>query len=127
MLVNEFIDRTDYYPTAEEWDAINHTYTFDSELNKDEFCRLWVNMNKNKVDKQVSERRHKKEVWDTYMDSYEKFLIYSKKERRAIKESTREEYRRIANKNWDIYVQAREELMDMGILDKCNSINYRDY
>lgn len=127
MLLQEFIDRTNYYPTAEEWEAANRTYTHDSELNKDEFCKLWVKMNHNKVDKQRKELERKRKAWETYEKSYGNFLYYSRMERVARKDSTRDEYRRKANESWETYVKAREELMDIGVLDRCNSLNYRDY
>lgn len=127
MLVNEFISRTNYYPSADEWDAINHTYTHDSELDKDEFCRLWVKMNKNKVDEQIAHRKYMENLWNRYDNSYYMFRKYCTMVRNARKDSTREEYQRKADEAWDDYASAREELMELGCLDRCNSANYRDY
>lgn len=44
MLVSEFIDRTGYQPTAEEYAEIEHIYMRFSG-DKDEFCKRWAKMN----------------------------------------------------------------------------------
>ena len=48
MLVSEFIDRTGYHPTAEEYKKIENEYNHSSFL-KDEFCRLWRKANPEKA------------------------------------------------------------------------------
>lgn len=41
MMIQEFIDRTGYTPTSEEYHYIEESY-YDSPLpNKDEFCKQW--------------------------------------------------------------------------------------
>lgn len=48
MLVSEFIDRTGYRPTAEEYADIEQAYyVFDG--NKEEYCRAWCKANPHKA------------------------------------------------------------------------------
>ena len=48
MLVSEFIDRTGYQPTAEEYAEIERAYNiFDGD--KDKFCRAWCKANPHKA------------------------------------------------------------------------------
>ena len=50
MLVSEFIDRTGYQPTAEEYAEIEQAYyVFDGD--KDAFCRAWSKANPHKAGK----------------------------------------------------------------------------
>lgn len=50
MLVNEFIDRTGYQPTAEEYAEIERAYNvYDGD--KDKFCRAWCKANPHKAGK----------------------------------------------------------------------------
>lgn len=44
MLVSEFIDRTGYQPTADEYAEIERAY-YNFDGNKDEFCELWCKKN----------------------------------------------------------------------------------
>ena len=44
MLVSEFIERTGYQPTAEEYETIERAY-MRFVGNKDEFCREWCKKN----------------------------------------------------------------------------------
>ena len=48
MLVSEFIDRTGYRPTADEYAEIEEAY-YVFEGNKDEYCRAWVKANPHKA------------------------------------------------------------------------------
>lgn len=48
MLVSEFIERTGYQPTAEEYAEIEREYMHSSS-DKDEFCRLWRKANPEKA------------------------------------------------------------------------------
>ena len=48
MLISEFIDRTGYQPTAEEYAEIEQAYyVFDGD--KDKFCRAWCKSNPQKA------------------------------------------------------------------------------
>ena len=48
MLISEFIDRTGYRPTAEEYADIEEAYyVFDG--NKDAYCKAWVKANPHKA------------------------------------------------------------------------------
>lgn len=40
MLVSEFIERTGYQPTADEYQAIENDY-MRFEMDKDRYCRIW--------------------------------------------------------------------------------------
>ena len=44
MLVSEFIDRTGYQPTAEEYEKIEERYNASS-MDKDLFCAVWCKKN----------------------------------------------------------------------------------
>jgi predicted alpha-1,6-mannanase (GH76 family) len=48
MLVSEFIDRTGYQPTAEEYAAIEHEY-YHFKGDKDQYCRAWAKANPTKA------------------------------------------------------------------------------
>lgn len=48
MLVSEFIDRTGYQPTAEEYAGIEQAY-YVFEGDKDAFCRAWCRANPHKT------------------------------------------------------------------------------
>lgn len=41
MMMSEFIDRTKFEPTAEEYQQIEEQY-YQFDGNKDQFCRSWV-------------------------------------------------------------------------------------
>lgn len=41
MMMSEFIDRTGYTPTSEEYAMIEESY-YDFPGNKDEFCKQWL-------------------------------------------------------------------------------------
>ena len=48
MLVSEFIDRTGYQPTAEEYAEIENEYN-NFNGDKDKFCRAWKRVNPTKA------------------------------------------------------------------------------
>lgn len=48
MLVSEFINRTSYQPTAEEYAEIEKQY-YHFNGDKDKFCRAWVKLNPHKA------------------------------------------------------------------------------
>lgn len=48
MLVSEFIDRTGYRPSADEYAEIEEAY-YVFEGDKDQFCRAWVKANPHKA------------------------------------------------------------------------------
>lgn len=41
MMMSEFIDRTGYQPSSEEYHYIEESY-YEFEGNKDEFCKQWL-------------------------------------------------------------------------------------
>lgn len=59
MLVSEFIERTGYQPTADEYAVIENEYNnFDGD--KDKFCRAWKRVNPTKAG-QIERARKKAE------------------------------------------------------------------
>lgn len=48
MLLSEFIDRTGYQPTAEEYAEIERAY-YDFKGDKDAYCRAWCKANPHKA------------------------------------------------------------------------------
>lgn len=48
MTQQEFTDRTKVQVSYNEFTAIHEVY-MNSDLNKDDFCRIWVKMNKSRV------------------------------------------------------------------------------
>ena len=60
MLKSEFEERVSMSVTTEEYWHINEVYN-NSDLDKDEFCRLWVKMNQNRVNKAKAEAKAKAE------------------------------------------------------------------
>ena len=48
MLISEFVKRTGYQPTAEEYAEIENEYMHSSS-EKDDFCRLWKRANPEKA------------------------------------------------------------------------------
>lgn len=66
MLVSEFIDRTGYRPSAEEYAEIEQAYSvFDG--NKDEYCRAWCKANPHKAGKlweAIKEQERLSKVFD---------------------------------------------------------------
>lgn len=48
MTTREFTERTMVEVTAEEFNAI-HTVYMNSDLDKDEFCKVWCKMNRTRV------------------------------------------------------------------------------
>ena len=59
MLVSEFIDRTGYRPTAEEYAEIENEYN-NFKGDKDAFCRAWKRVNPTKAG-QIERARKKAE------------------------------------------------------------------
>ena len=62
MLQQEFHDRVKMSVSAEEFEAIHAVYMY-SYLDKDEFCKLWVKMNRTRVDnakKELKERQQRR-------------------------------------------------------------------
>lgn len=52
----EFENRTMVEVSAKEFEAINEVY-MNCDLDKDEFCKSWVKMNKSRVAKAAAERK----------------------------------------------------------------------
>ena len=58
MTQQEFQERVKMTVSAEEYDAIETVY-LTCDLNKDEFCKMWVQMNKSRVERAIKEAKAK--------------------------------------------------------------------
>lgn len=63
MTQQEFQERVKMTVCAEEYDAIETVYLM-SDLNKDDFCKMWVQMNKSRVERAIREAKANKEEAD---------------------------------------------------------------
>ena len=63
MTQQEFQERVKMLISAEEFEAVNHVYML-SDLNKDDFCKMWVQMNKSRVERAIREAKANKEEAD---------------------------------------------------------------
>ena len=63
MTQKEFQERVKMPISAEEFEAVNHVYML-SDLNKDDFCKMWVQMNKSRVERAIREAKANKEEAD---------------------------------------------------------------
>lgn len=49
----EFTNRTNVQVTSSEFEAINEVY-MNCDLDKDDFCKMWMKMNKSRVEKAIA-------------------------------------------------------------------------
>ena len=56
MTQREFETRVNMEVSSSEFDSINDVY-MNCDLDKDEFCKMWVKMNKSRVAKAAAERK----------------------------------------------------------------------
>lgn len=63
MTQQEFEARVKMSVSAEEFEAVNHVYML-SDLDKDNFCKMWVQMNKSRVEQAVKKAKADKEEAD---------------------------------------------------------------
>lgn len=52
----EFEERVKMHVSQKEYEAIETVYLY-SDLDKDEFCKMWVKMNKSRVEKAIEETK----------------------------------------------------------------------
>ena len=71
MTQQEFTQRTNVEVSNKEFEAINEVY-MNSDLDKDEFCKMWVKMNKTRVQNAKVERMIKAKD-EAYRDALHKF------------------------------------------------------
>ena len=71
MTQQEFTQRVNVEVSNSEFEAINVVY-MNSELDKDEFCKMWVKMNKTRVQNAKVERMIKAKD-EAYRDALHKF------------------------------------------------------
>lgn len=71
MTQQEFTQRTNVEVSYKEFEAINEVY-MNSDLDKDEFCKMWVKMNKTRVQNAKVERMIKAKD-EAYRDALHKF------------------------------------------------------
>ena len=73
MTQQEFTQRVNVEVSNKEFEAINEVY-MNSDLDKDEFCKMWVKMNKTRVQNAKVERMIKAKD-EAYRDALYKFYI----------------------------------------------------
>ena len=71
MTQQEFTQRVNVEVSNKEFEAINEVY-MNSDLDKDEFCKMWVKMNKTRVQNAKVERMIKARD-EAYRDALHKF------------------------------------------------------
>lgn len=71
MTQQEFTQRVNVKVSNKEFEAINEVY-MNSDLDKDEFCKMWVKMNKTRVQNAKVERMIKAKD-EAYRDALHKF------------------------------------------------------
>ncbi len=71
MTQQEFTQRTQVEVSNKEFDAINEVY-MNSDLDKDEFCKMWVKMNKTRV-RAAKLNRMIEQKEEAYRDALHKF------------------------------------------------------
>lgn len=71
MTQQEFTNRTNVEVSYNEFNAIHEVY-MNSDLDKDEFCKMWVKMNKTRVQNAKVERMFKAKD-EAYRDALHKF------------------------------------------------------
>lgn len=71
MTKQEFTQRVNVEVSNKEFEAINEVY-MNSDLDKDEFCKMWVKMNKTRVEKAKVESMNKAKD-EAYRDALHKF------------------------------------------------------
>lgn len=67
MTYQEFTTRTNVEVSTKEFDAINEVY-MNSDVDKDEFCKMWCKMNAVRVERAIAEKKaaekEEKLVWE---------------------------------------------------------------
>lgn len=83
MMMSEFIDRTGYQPSSEEYHYIEDSY-YEFDGNKDEFCKQWLKDNKDghwakelKLRKAMDEMKAQMQA---VIDEKEETLVFYRKE-----------------------------------------------
>ena len=71
MTQQEFTQRVNVEVSNKEFEAINEVY-MNSDLDKDEFCKMWVKMNKTRIQNAKVERMIKAKD-EAYRDALHKF------------------------------------------------------
>lgn len=79
MLVSEFIDRTGYEPTAEEYADIEEAYYF-FKGDKDAYCKAWAKANPHKAGT-LWARTKEQERWNKVFGRVTEFVRKSKRRR----------------------------------------------
>lgn len=78
MLVSEFIDRTGYQPTAEEYAAIEHEY-YHFKGDKDAYCRAWAKANPTKAGTLWAKQKENERVGKVFDRLVAHIIKYAKK------------------------------------------------
>ncbi len=73
MLASEFEKRTQVKVGVNEFKAINEVY-MHSDLDKDEFCKMWCKMNQSRVKKAIQAKEEAERLYEIKADVFE---VYS--------------------------------------------------
>jgi hypothetical protein len=74
MTQQEFTQRTNVQVSNTEFDAIHEVY-MNSDLDKDEFCKMWCKMNRSRVERAKEDSRMSQKISDLYAIKA-KILLY---------------------------------------------------
>lgn len=61
MLQQEFEARVKVQVSYKEYESINEVYN-NSDLDKDEFCKMWVRMNSERVNRAIAEEKERQRL-----------------------------------------------------------------
>lgn len=100
MMYNEFVERVGMEVSSSEFEIINEMYTF-SDVDKDEFCKLWAKMNHVRIT--FAKEKKKKEA----------------KEAKAIEYITKIHNKLSAKLNKDFMVNSRYRLGILQEISRC--------
>lgn len=76
MTQQEFENRVNMQVSSTEFDAINVVY-MNSDLDKDEFCKMWSKMNESRISKAIAAAKEEEEKAELYMKVSECEFILS--------------------------------------------------
>lgn len=97
MMMREFIERTGYEPTIEEYGFIEESY-YDFDGNKDDFCKAWLKDKKDghwekelklrqKIEKMENANREKIEEMESTISFYRPYYDRSRQFAKQLEEA----------------------------------------
>ena len=91
MLVSEFIDRTGYQPSADEYIDIESEYNL-SPFDKDNFCKMWCKKNPEKAGALLRAAKKQKYISDNVERTINRVLRHCWKRTNHGEKMTRDEF-----------------------------------